>query len=49
MSIAAVAAPIPSDPRSAVLAVFDEYFWDGCLLEASRVKYLEQILAALTV
>lgn len=37
------------DPRSAVLAVFDEYFWDGCLLEASRVKYLEQILAALTV
>ena len=35
------------DPHSAVLAVFDEYFWDGCLLAESRVASLAKILAAL--
>ena len=37
------------DPRSAVLAVFDEWFWEGCLLEASRLESLEKILAELRV
>lgn len=36
-------------PRSAVLAVFDEWFWDGCLLEASRLESFEKILAGLRV
>lgn len=34
-------------PRSAVLAVFDEYFGEDCLLAGSRVNALEKILAAL--
>ena len=37
------------DPRSAVLAVFDEWFWEGCLLEGSRAEALEQILAELKI
>ncbi len=35
------------DPRSAVLAVFDAYFWDDCLLEGARTQSLAHILAAL--
>lgn len=34
-------------PRSAVLAVFDGYFWEDCLLAGSRAQALEKILAAL--
>jgi hypothetical protein len=26
------------DPRNAIIAVFNEYFWWGCLLEDSRKK-----------
>lgn len=37
------------DARSAVLAVFDAYFWDGCLLEASRLESFEKIMAELSV
>ena len=32
------------DPHSAVVAVFDQWFWDGCLLEAPRKARLELIM-----
>ncbi|WP_027995209.1 hypothetical protein [Simplicispira psychrophila] len=37
------------DPRSAVLAVFDEWFWEGCLLEGARAEALEKILNELKI
>ena len=37
------------DPRSAVLAVFDGYFWEGCLLADSRIRSFAQIMAELKV
>ena len=36
-----------ADARSTVIAVFDEWFWDGCMVEGSRADVLRQIVAAL--
>ena len=35
------------DARSAVMAVFDEWFWEDCLLAAHRKDALEQIVATM--
>lgn len=35
------------DPRRAIVAVFDEWFWQDCLLSGQRGDSLNQIVAAI--
>ena len=42
-----IAEPMDSgtEARSAVIAVFDEWFWEDCLLTGTRADKLNQIVA----
>lgn len=35
------------DPRAATVAVFDFWFWEGCLQEGTRAQTLDAIASAL--
>lgn len=36
------------DPRAATVAVFDFWFWEGCMTEGARAQALDAIVSALT-